>query len=69
VLMRPDWLFLDEATSAMDDASEQRAYALLESRLPDTAMISIAHRAGAAGFHGRRLTFQPDGERMRLAPA
>jgi len=69
VLMRPDWLFLDEATSAMDDASEQRAYALLESRLPDTAMVSIAHRAGAAGFHGRRLTFQPDGERMRLAPA
>jgi putative ATP-binding cassette transporter len=67
LLIRPDWLFLDEATSALDDASERRAYAVLESMLPGTAMVSIAHRPAAAGFHGRHVTFRPEGERMRLA--
>jgi putative ATP-binding cassette transporter len=67
LLMRPEWLFLDEATSAMDDASEQRAYKVLQSQLPATTMVSIAHRPGAAGFHGRHLVFVPDGVHMQLA--
>ncbi|MCU0897897.1 MAG: ABC transporter ATP-binding protein/permease [Burkholderiales bacterium] len=67
LLIRPDWLFLDEATSALDDASEQRAYSVLESMLPGTAIVSIAHHPGVAGFHGRHLAFRPEGERMRLA--
>jgi len=51
----PDWLFLDEATSALDDASEARVYRALRDCLPDTAIVSIAHRAGAAAHHDRRV--------------
>jgi len=55
VLQRPDWLFLDEATSALDEAAERAMYALLTARLANTAIVSIAHRPGVAGFHEKRL--------------
>jgi putative ATP-binding cassette transporter len=63
ILQRPDWLFLDEATAALDDASEEAMYSLLRSRLPDTAMVSIAHRQGVAAFHTREVALaRPDVE-------
>jgi len=55
LLTRPDWLFLDEASASLDEASEQNLYRLLGERLPNTAMVSIAHRSGVAGFHGRHV--------------
>ncbi|MGZ5089919.1 MAG: ABC transporter ATP-binding protein/permease [Burkholderiales bacterium] len=69
LLHRPDWLFLDEATSAMDESGERLIYELLRERLPNTAIISIAHRPGVAGYHDRKLVFVPDGDRMSLAAA
>ena len=59
LLHRPDWLFLDEATSAVDEAGEQDLYALLRSRLPGTAVVSVGHRPGLAAFHRRRLALVP----------
>ena len=57
---RPDWLFLDEATSAVDEATEEALYAQLQQRLPALTMISVAHRAAVAKFHHRRLTLRPE---------
>jgi putative ATP-binding cassette transporter len=56
ILQAPDWLFLDEATAALDEAAEHALYALLGDRLPGTAIISIAHRPGIACFHSRQVT-------------
>ena len=67
LLHRPEWLFLDEATSAMDESSERRAYQLVQERLPRATVVSIAHRTAVAGYHQRRITFEPAGESMRLA--
>jgi len=69
LLHRPDWLFLDEATAALDEASEQRLYGLLEQRLSRSTIVSIAHRPTVAAFHRRRFSVVPDGARMRLATA
>ena len=55
LLARPDWLFLDEATSACDGPAEARLHALLRQRLPHTTLISIGHRPSLAGHHERRL--------------
>lgn len=55
VLLQPRWLFLDEATSALDEGFESALYRLMIDRLPDTALISIAHRPALAAFHDRRL--------------
>lgn len=60
LLQRPDWLFLDEATSNLDEASESRLYALLRERLPATTVVSIGHRGTLAAFHARRLVFAPE---------
>jgi putative ATP-binding cassette transporter len=67
ILHRPDWLFLDEATSALDEAGERGIYELLRQRLPNAAMVSIAHRPAVAAFHERKLALVPHGEHMALA--
>jgi ABC-type uncharacterized transport system fused permease/ATPase subunit len=54
LLQRPTWLFLDEATSNLDDASQMKLYELLTRRLSDTAMLSIAGREQLASHHGNR---------------
>ena len=50
LVYRPDWLFLDEATSAVDEATEEALSALLQARLPGLTMISVAHRAPWRSF-------------------
>lgn len=60
LLNRPDWLFLDEATSALDEAMERELYGLLRQRLPNTTLVSIAHRPSVGAFHQHRLALVPD---------
>lgn len=59
LINKPDWLFLDEATSALDEELERKVYSLVREALPDTTLVSIAHRPGVAGFHHRRLRIEP----------
>jgi putative ATP-binding cassette transporter len=56
LLHRPDFLFLDEATASLDEAAEAELYALLESELPQSTIISIGHRSTLAEFHRREVT-------------
>ncbi|HEV7265047.1 MAG TPA: ABC transporter ATP-binding protein/permease [Falsiroseomonas sp.] len=65
LLVKPDFLFLDEATASLDPAGEEALYTLLRTRLPETAILSIAHRPAVARFHGRGLRVAEG----RLAPA
>jgi putative ATP-binding cassette transporter len=55
LLTRPDWLFLDESTSALDEKLEAELYGILATRLPKTTIVSIGHRSTLAAFHTRRL--------------
>ena len=64
LLLRPDWLFMDEATASLDPDAETELYGLLRRRLPGTTIISVAHRPAVAQFHDaavefRRLPGQP----------
>jgi putative ATP-binding cassette transporter len=59
LLQKPRWLFLDEATAALDEASEAKLYRLLIERLPNSAIVSIGHRPGLVGFHERFLELRP----------
>ena len=60
LLLKPDWLFLDEATAALDEANEQLMYALLAERLPAATILSIAHRPAVARYHRMRLAIVPE---------
>jgi putative ATP-binding cassette transporter len=61
LLLRPDWLFLDEATASLDPEAEMQLYRVLKERLPGTGLISIAHRQALAAFHDRHLVLTPGG--------
>jgi putative ATP-binding cassette transporter len=52
---KPDWLFLDEATAALDEASEGALYRTIAAKLPKTTVVSIGHRSTLAAFHQRRV--------------
>jgi len=57
LLYMPDYLFLDEATAALDEAAEAMLYRLLQERLPAVTIISIGHRSTLGAFHRRRVGF------------
>jgi putative ATP-binding cassette transporter len=61
LVQRPDWLFHDEATSAVDEAGEERLYTLLRDRLPNTTLLSVGHRSSLRHFHTRQLILKPNG--------
>lgn len=61
LLNRPGAVFLDEATSAMDEDQEAALYRLLQEALPQTMVVSIGHRSTLRAFHRTELTITGDG--------
>jgi putative ATP-binding cassette transporter len=59
LLHKPAWLFLDEASSNLDDPSQTRLYDLLTHRLRDSTIVSIGHRDELACYHPQRVSLQP----------
>jgi putative ATP-binding cassette transporter len=70
LLVKPRWLFLDEATSNLDEATEAGLYRLIVDRLPRTGLVSIAHHPALSVFHNNHLAItRNDGETVpHLAP-
>jgi putative ATP-binding cassette transporter len=61
LVQKPEWLFLDEATSAVDEATETRLYRLVRDRLGGTTVFSVGHRATLRAFHSRQLLVRANG--------
>jgi putative ATP-binding cassette transporter len=66
LLHKPQFLFLDEATASLDEASEAQLYDLLEKKLPATTIVSIGHRSTLEAFHQRNVVLSRDGDRFHL---
>jgi vitamin B12/bleomycin/antimicrobial peptide transport system ATP-binding/permease protein len=60
LLHAPEYLFLDEATAALDEAAEATLYRLLQDRLRGATIVSIGHRSTLSAFHRRRVEVVPD---------
>lgn len=52
---RPKAVFLDEATSAVDEALEFLLYNVLRAELPDCIVISVSHRSTLEQHHHQEL--------------
>ena len=64
LLHQPQYLFLDEATASLDEASEAALYHLLADKLKATTVVSIGHRSTLEAFHQRRFVLEPEGDRF-----
>jgi vitamin B12/bleomycin/antimicrobial peptide transport system ATP-binding/permease protein len=62
LLTKPKAVFLDEATSAMDEGLELRMYQLLRTELPDTILVSVSHRSTVEPHHDQRLRLLGQGQ-------
>lgn len=51
LLHKPKWLFLDEVSSALDLTLEKKIYQAMQTGLPDTTLISVAHRESVTQYH------------------
>ena len=54
-LTRPELLFLDEATSAVDESSEAQLYGLLRAASWRPTVVSVGHRSTLRNFHDEIL--------------
>ena len=61
LLSRPQVVFLDEASSAMDESLEYSMYQLLRESLPDAILVSVGHRSSLLEFHHQELQLLGDG--------
>ncbi len=59
LLHRPDWVFLDESTSALDLSHERKLYDLLKESVPHCSIISVGHRPSLGDYHDRIADFTP----------
>lgn len=61
LLLRPDIVFLDESTSALDEPREAQAYEILHQLLPQMAVVSVGHRSSLLNCHNKQLVLAGDG--------
>ncbi|MCT7009277.1 ABC transporter ATP-binding protein/permease, partial [Salmonella enterica subsp. enterica serovar Oranienburg] len=54
----PQWLYMDEATSAMDEGDEATLYQALIDELPGLSIVSVGHRSSLKRFHGRHVRIE-----------
>src|SRR4029077_13830648 len=66
LLHEPQYLFLDEATASLDEASEAALYHLLAEKLKATTVVSIGHRSTLEAFHERHIVLDREGDRFAV---
>ena len=58
LLYRPQWLYMDESTSAMDEEDEAMMYQALIDQLQGLSIVSVGHRSSLARFHARQVRIE-----------
>ena len=55
LLTKPDVVFLDETTSALDETTEHLLYQTIKERLPEMIILTVGHRSTLQQFHNKQL--------------
>jgi putative ATP-binding cassette transporter len=67
LVQRPDIVIMDEATAALDVASQDSMMDLFRDELADTTLVSVGHRVELEEYHDRRLTLHRYSARVEMA--
>ena len=60
LIYKPVWLFLDEASSALDEETEAKVYTLLLEEAKQTTLVSVGHRSTLSKYHQNVLYLDKD---------
>jgi putative ATP-binding cassette transporter len=66
IINKPDILYLDEVSSALDENSEKHLYTEIIKHLPNTLIISVGHRSTLKSLHTMTLNLIND---LKKGPA
>lgn len=58
LIHKPDWVFLDESTSALDLNHEKQLYKLIRDRLPNCSIVSVGHRPSLEDYHDVKIDLE-----------
>lgn len=58
LLLKPDVVFMDEITSALDEENENKLYSMLKEELAETIFISVGHRSTLKKHHNQVLNLE-----------
>lgn len=64
LVFKPDWLFLDEATAALDESAAEEMYAQLKRQLPGATIVSIGHSRALRKWHDRTVELQREPDKV-----
>ena len=67
LVMRPDIVIMDEATAALDVASQDTMMELFRDELGHATLLSVGHRAELEDYHDRKLTLHRLASRVEMA--
>ena len=62
LLLKPDLLIMDEASSALDEAIENTAYNLIKQELSNSIILSVGHRSSLIKMHDLILLSKGSGK-------
>lgn len=65
---RPRLVFLDEATSAVDEGLEHALYTVIRTDLPECTLVSIGHRSTLNALHTHHLELLGEGRWDTVVP-
>ena len=58
LLRRPDWIFLEHATSSLSPQGEEEMMHLVEQEFPHATMLTVGHNPSLDAFHQRKLILE-----------
>jgi putative ATP-binding cassette transporter len=67
LVLRPDIVIMDEATAALDAASQDAMMELFRGELGHVTLISVGHRVELEDYHDRKLTLHRLAARVEMA--
>ena len=68
LIYEPQWLFMDESTSALDEATEAAVYTVVSEKLKNTTIVSVGHRSTLNKFHQLELFLDKETKTGKLIP-
>ncbi len=61
LIRRPDWIFLEDATDALDAAGEAEMLHLLDEEFPEATFLTIASHSAQEARHSRKFVLERNG--------